>query len=298
MKNKIILYYCFTSLSDPEAIKQWQKSVCDALNLKGRILISEHGINGTLGGDIDNLKKYIKTNKTYLPFKRIQYKWSEGGSQDFPRLAVKVRDEIVAFKAVDEIKVNENGLVGGGEHIKPEAIEKLIKDKGEDNVIFFDGRNKYEAQIGKFKNAVVPDVRTTKDFIPELESGKYDDIKNKTVITYCTGGVRCEILSVLMKNRGFKDVYQMDGGIVKYGEKFKDDGLWDGSLYIFDNRMTQKFSEKSEDIGICIHCEGKTSNFENCANVSCNDLVLICEECTKDKSRLYHSENCLKLAVV
>ncbi|NDE11553.1 MAG: hypothetical protein EBZ95_13490, partial [Chitinophagia bacterium] len=99
MKNKIILYYCFTSLSDPEAIKQWQKSVCDALNLKGRILISEHGINGTLGGDIDNLKKYIKTNKTYLPFKRIQYKWSEGGGQDFPRLSVKVRDEIVAFKA-------------------------------------------------------------------------------------------------------------------------------------------------------------------------------------------------------
>ena len=172
MKNKIILYYCFTSLSDPEAIKQWQKSVCDALNLKGRILISEHGINGTLGGDIDNLKKYIKTNKTYLPFKRIQYKWSEGGGQDFPRLSVKVRDEIVAFKAVDEIKVNENGLVGGGEHIKPEAIEKLIKDKGYSMDV--------KKELNSEESKIIKDTTGgTYDFFPKIfkyndKTGKYD----------------------------------------------------------------------------------------------------------------------------
>jgi UPF0176 protein len=101
--------------------------------------------------------------------------------------------------------------------------------------VFFDGRNAHEAAIGKFKNAVVPNTFTTHDFITELESGKYDDIKDKPIVTYCTGGIRCEVLSSLMINRGFKEVYQIDGGIVKYGEVYGDDGLWEGSLRVFDS---------------------------------------------------------------
>jgi UPF0176 protein len=84
---------------------------------------------------------------------------------------------------------------------------------------------------------------------------------------------------MMMKNRGFKEVYQIDGGIVKYGEEFGDDGLWEGSLYVFDGRMGTKFSDKAKDIGICIHCQNTTSNYENCANLECNDLVLICDNC-------------------
>jgi UPF0176 protein len=159
-------------------------------------------------------------------------------------------------------------------------------------VVFFDGRNAYEAKVGKFKNAVVPDTRTSHDFIRELESGKYDDIKDKPVVTYCTGGIRCEILSSLMKNRGFTDVYQMDGGIVKYGEKYGDDGLWEGSLYVFDDRMGVEFSDHAKVIGECIHCGGATSNYENCALKSCNDLVLICESCKQDAAKLYHTNAC------
>ena len=150
--------------------------------------------------------------------------------------------------------------------------------------MFFDGRNAYEASVGKFKNAIVPDTETTRDFVREIESDKYNDIKDKPVVTYCTGGVRCEVLSALMKNRGFKDVYQIDGGIVKYGEKYGDEGLWEGSLYIFDQRMSHRFSDKSKDIGVCVHCGGKTSNYENCANVACNKLVLICKDCHKQIS--------------
>jgi UPF0176 protein len=185
--------------------------------------------------------------------------------------------------------------VGGGKHLKPEEVHELVEKYGDD-VVFFDGRNAYEAKVGKFKNAVVPDTRTSKDFVTELDSGKFDDIKDKPVVTYCTGGIRCEILSSLMKNRGFKDVYQMDGGIVKYGEAYKDDGLWEGSLYVFDKRMGTKFSDKAKDIGECIHCLGRTSNFENCALASCNDLVLICENCKKDKKNLFHTEDCRKQA--
>lgn len=276
--QKIILYYKFTPIADPDAVRLWQKTLCEKLQLQGRILISKHGINGTLGGDIESLKTYVKETKQFAGFKGTIFKWSEGSREDFPKLSVKVRDEIVTFGAADELKVDEHGVVGGGKHLKPEDVHKLVAERGDD-VVFFDGRNTYEAKVGKFKNAVVPDTRTTKDFMKDLEGNKYNDIKDKPVVTYCTGGVRCEILSSLMKNRGFKEVYQMDGGIVKYGEKYADEGLWEGSLYVFDKRMGVKFSDKAKDIGVCVHCGITTSNYENCANMACNDLVLICEDC-------------------
>lgn len=291
--NKVILYYKFVPVNDPPMTLLWQRELCTNLNLKGRIIISPHGINGTLGGNIEDLKRYKREMNKSVVFKGITYKWSDGSGQDFPRLSVKVRDELVSFKKPDEIKVDEKGVVGGGQHLKPKALHKLVKERG-DEVVFFDGRNAYEAQVGRFKKAVVPDTKTTRDFVAEIESGKFDHIKDKPVVTYCTGGIRCEVLSVLMKNRGFEDVYQLDGGIVKYGETYGDDGLWEGNLYIFDDRMTHKFSDKAVDIGECVHCKDKTSNFENCADVSCNRLVLICENCRESEKILCENHIAVK----
>lgn len=291
--NKVILYYKFVPVSDPDMTMRWQKELCERLQLKGRIIVSPHGINGTLGGDIENLRQYKREMNRSVVFKNITYKWSDGTGEEFPKLSVKVRPELVAFKAADKIKVDENGIVGGGKHLKPEQLHKLVEERGDD-VIFFDGRNAYEAAVGRFKNAVVPDTKTTHDFATEIASDKYNDIKDKPVVTYCTGGVRCEILSALMKDQGFKEVYQMDGGIVKYGEKYGDEGLWEGSLYIFDGRMNHRFSDKSQDIAECIHCGNKTSNYENCANVACNRLVLVCENCA-DNDRC---TDCLKQPAV
>jgi UPF0176 protein len=276
--QKILLYYTFAPIADPEAVRLWQRTLCEKLNLKGRILLADHGINGTVGGDIEDLKTYVKGTKAFTPLKGITFKWSDGSREDFPRLSVRVRPEIVTFGRPDEIKVDAKGIVGGGKHLKPEQVHELVKARGDD-VVFFDGRNTFEAQVGKFKGAVVPDTRTTRDFINDLDSDTYDDIKNKPVVTYCTGGVRCEVLSMLMKNRGFKEVYQIDGGIVKYGETFKDDGLWEGKLYVFDRRLVTQFSDKARDIGHCIRCDAKTSNFENCANMACNNLMLLCGGC-------------------
>lgn len=278
--QKVILYYKFIPVADPAMTMRWQKELCTRLSLKGRIIVSKHGINGTLGGHIENLREYKREMNRSVIFKDITYKWSDGTGHDFPKLSVKVRDELVAFGAPDEIEVDEKGVVGGGTHLKPEAVHKLVEERGKD-VIFFDGRNAYEASIGKFKDAIVPEVQTSKDFLEDLAGDKYNDIKDKPVVTYCTGGIRCEALSALMKNRGFKEVYQIDGGIVKYGEKFGDDGLWEGALHIFDDRMVHRFSEKSKDIGECVHCHGKTSRYINCANLACNKLVLVCQDCTK-----------------
>lgn len=266
---KIILYYGFAPVADPEALKLWQIALCESHNLKGRILISPHGINGTLGGDIQDLKKYVKTTRQYPGFKKIDFKWSEGNGNDFPRLSVKTRPELVSFGVPENLKVTEDGIVGGGKHLKPKEVNALAEKLGDD-LVFFDGRNAYEAKIGKFKNAVIPDVKTTKDFIAELDSGKYDHLKNKTIVTYCTGGIRCEILTTVMKERGFNEVYQIDGGIVRYGEKYGDKGLWEGSLYTFDGRKTIDFSDETKVIGKCDTCGAATKQFLNCANDFCH----------------------------
>jgi UPF0176 protein len=291
--KKVILYYKFVPVADPEMTMRWQKELCARLGLKGRVIISPHGINGTLGGDLKSLRQYKSEMNKSVVFKGITYKWSEGSGEDFPKLSVKVRPELVAFRKPEEIEVDEKGVKGGGKHLKPAQVHKLVEERGDD-VVFFDGRNAYEAEVGRFKNAVVPDTSTTRDFISELESDKYDDIKDKPVVTYCTGGIRCEVLSVLMKNRGFKEVYQIDGGIVKYGEKYGDDGLWEGVLHIFDDRMSHTFSNNAKVLGVCVHCQGKTSNYENCANVACNRLVLMCEDCKHQKT---NCQDCIKQPV-
>ena len=277
-ETRILLYYCFTPIADPTALMLWQKQLCRSLGLTGRILVSEHGINGTVGGSLAGCKDYVRATREYPGFKHMEFKWSQGSAADFPRLSVKVRDEIVAFGAPNELKVDEHGVVGGGRHLKPAEVNQLVAERG-DEVVFFDGRNAMEAQIGKFKNAVVPDVSTTHDFIRELESGKYDELKNKPVVTYCTGGIRCEILSSLMVNRGFTEVYQIDGGIVRYGEQFGDDGLWEGSLYVFDKRMHMEFSDHAKQLGHCIHCGAATNVFHNCVNEQCRRQVLLCGSC-------------------
>ena len=287
--QKIILYYGFAPVADPETLKLWQKTLCESLGLKGRIIISKHGINGTLGGDMSALKKYVRATKEFPGFKKIDFKWSEGTGNDFPRLRVRVRDELVAFNAPDEIKVDVKGIVGGGKHLKPAEVDQLVAERG-DEVVFFDGRNAFEAKIGKFKNAIIPDVQTSHDFIRDIESGKYDNIKDKPIVTYCTGGIRCEILSAIMIDRGFKEVYQIDGGIVRYGESQGDTSLWEGSLYVFDDRLNINFTDKAKTIGECEHCGSATSSFRNCKNLGCKDLVLLCDECFKDEANLQCNE--------
>lgn len=282
---KILLFYVFTPLADPEAIRLWQRDLAESLGLRGRILVSEDGLNGTLGGEMGALKRYVRKTRDYAPFKAIDFKWSEGTgldeegrSLDFPRLSVKVRDEIVSFGAPGELRVDARGVVGGGARLSPEALHELVEDRG-DEVVFFDGRNALEAAIGRFRGAVVPDVETTRDFVAELDSGKYDDLKGRPVVTYCTGGIRCEVLSSLMTSRGFGEVYQLEGGIVRYGERFGDDGLWEGSLYVFDGRGSVDFSDHAAVIGVCKGCGSPTKQTVDCTDAACRAQLVRCASC-------------------
>lgn len=281
MPGKILLYYKFQPIADPEAVRLWQRDLCEGLGLTGRIIISPDGINGTVGGSLASCKAYARKTREY--FRGMEFKWADGSGEDFPKLSVKVRAEIVSFGVPEELEVDSGGVVGGGVHLSPEELNALVDERG-DEVVFFDGRNAREAEIGRFKNAVVPDVEATRDFVGELDSGKYDWMKDKPVVSYCTGGIRCEVLSRLMKNRGFSEVYQLDGGIVRYGEKYGNSGLWEGSLYVFDKRMHAEFGAPGDpdyvQLGHCRHCGAATNTFYNCTNEpGCRVQYLSCEEC-------------------
>ena len=307
---KILLYYVFTPVADPEAVRLWQRELCDSLGLRGRIIISGHGINGTVGGELEACKQYVKRTKEYGPFARLPefVKWSDGTGfveeepriqhgrdrtvpwrkvSDFPRLSVKVRDELVAFGAPGELRVTEDGVVGGGEHLRPEAVNRLVAERG-DEVVFLDGRNAYEAAIGRFRGAIVPEISTTHGFIDAIESGELDAIKDKAVITYCTGGVRCEILSALMRERGFREVYQVEGGIVTYGEAFANAGLWDGSLAIFDGREAMDFAPGAKIIGRCSVCGEASATLVNCADASCRARFVACADHANGEKCIEH----------
>ena len=275
---KVILFYRFTPLADPEDIRLWQHALCTSLGVRGRILISRHGINVTLGGAMDALQRYVRAPSNYPAFRGVDVKWSEGAGRDFARLRVRVRDEVVSFGAPDELRVDEHGVVGGGVHLSARQVHELV-ERRRDEVVFFDGRNAFEAAIGRFKGAEVPAADTTRDFVRILDSGAYDHLKSRPKVTYYTGGVRCEVLIALMNARGFEEVYQIDGGGVRYAQEFANGGLWEGSFFVFDERLTLRFGDNTAVLGRCEGCASPTSHYYNCDDMACRALILLCDEC-------------------
>lgn len=268
--QKVILYYKFVEVSDPETVKYWQYNLCERLGLRGRIIVADHGINGTLGGHIDDVKAYVKEMNTHPIFKGIEYKWSDGTGEEFPRLSVKVRPELVTLAPEEEFDVFDST-----QGLRPQEWHEYIEKNP--NVTILDARNDYESDIGAFKgeNVIKPQIGAFKEIKQELDKLP----KDEPVLTYCTGDIRCEYLSAYMKHQGFDEVYHLDGGIVKYGEEYKDEGYWEGKCFVFDQRLNVAFSDEAVDIGECVHCQEATSRHINCANPSCNRLLLVCEDC-------------------
>ncbi|GAA4400144.1 rhodanese-related sulfurtransferase [Tsukamurella soli] len=280
--GRIVLFYVFTPLADPEAIRLWQRELCERLGLTGRIVLSPHGINATVGGGLGAVKRYVRRTREYGPFAGADVTWSAGGAADFPRLSVKVRDEIVTFGVPEEVTVDRDGIVGGGARLSPDELHEMLARR--DDVVLFDGRNEIEAAIGRFQGAIVPPVSHTRDFVGLLDSGAYDHLKDRPVVTYCTGGVRCEVLTSLMRHRGFTDVYQLDGGIAAYGRRFGDAGRWEGALYVFDGRVRTTFTPDARTVGTCTACGAATSDVVDRPEPDGRGLVVMCEDCAAGMS--------------
>lgn len=269
----VILFYKYVRIDDPEAIRASQRELCEKLGLKGRIIIAHEGINATLGGTAEAIDEYVKKLKKDSRFADAHIKRSDGTPDAFPRLVVKVRPEIVTSKLGAE---DVDPAVLTGEHLEPEKLYEWIHSGKDFKII--DMRNEYEFRSGHFGGSVpsgMKNFRDLKKVVPKLSH-----LKDETVVTVCTGGVRCEKASGYLLKKGFKKVYQLKGGIVTYMEKFKNDDF-KGKLYVFDNRMTMTYTPDRERsvVGKCDKCSISTENYINCHYPTCHAHFLCCESC-------------------
>lgn len=283
----ILLYYKYVKIKDPALEKERQMVACNALGLKGRIIVASEGINGTVEGRKEDTEKYIAWMESQKSFKNINWKKSSGSGDCFPKLSVKVRQEIVSLHLVDDgFDIDPNKLTG--KRLKAEDLDKMYENQDEFYIV--DMRNDYELKVGQFEGTVFPGLkhfRDLKDRVSEIEH-----LKDKKVVTVCTGGVRCEKASGFLLSQGFKDVSQLDNGMVTYMEKFPNKAF-KGSLYVFDGRKTMTFDDNDKHvvIGKCHYCNGPTENYFDCTYPFCHEQHLGCESCVEEKGG-YCKEDC------
>lgn len=272
----VLLYYKFTQVKNPKFEVMQHKLVCQGIGLKGRILIGEEGINGTVAGTRAQLKQYTDYMDAHSVFNNIVFKRSPAGKMPFPKMIVKYREEIVTLgKKVDLKKT--------GKYLKPEELHELF-ETGEDMVVV-DMRNNYEFEVGRFEGAIQPDTVKFYELPEKVKNLKID--KNKKVVTYCTGGIRCEKATALLAEEGFSDVYQLEGGIVKYLEKYPD-GHFIGKNFVFDDRMVTNTDTKSGSkvLGKCAHCKKASDRYIDCVKPDCHQLFICCKACEKQHQGL------------
>lgn len=273
---KVLLYYKYVKLEDPQKIRDEQYALCARLGIKGRIILANEGINGTVSGPADAIEEYMRQTSSYHEFSDIEWKVSDGIQECFPRLRVVVRDEIVTLglkKKGEDVDLSKRAT-----YIEPNELKELY-EKNEEFYIL-DGRNEYEARIGKFKNSIYFNVDVFKDVPGEIK--KIEHLKNKLVITYCTGGIRCEKFSAFLKENGFENVKQLHGGIHRYSDEAggKD---FEGEMYVFDGRISIPVNHVNPSvISKCEHCGVEIARFINCANAECNKKLICCEQCEQE----------------
>lgn len=292
-KYTIILFYKYTKIADPKGFVLWMKKLTEKCALKGRVLIAKEGINGTLEGTNENISIFVdafkkvgtdEETKNFGNFSDIQIKDSVGTGNAFPRLKVKERKEIVAL-GLGEEDFDPNEITGI--HLKPEELKKWYKENKDFVVV--DMRNDFEFEVGRFKNSINPPMEYFRDLPKALPT--LMPLKDKTVLTVCTGGVRCEKASGYLKKKGFKDVYQLDGGMHKYMEKFPGEDFL-GTLYTFDNRVVMDFGGKREVVGKCKSCQKACETFSHCGQNECHKHLLVCRECMDKKGRVFCGIKC------
>lgn len=291
MTSQVLLFYKYIHVSDPEELKNSYLSLCKKYNLTGRTTIAKEGINGTHEGTVTDTENFLKEFFLDSRFSDMQVKRSGGDGKSFPRLTIKVRDEIVGTRFPKEIDPTKKTA----KHISPEELREWYKN--DKDFVVVDMRNSYEFESGHFKNSIDSKMDSSRE-LPEKLVTIQEATKNKPILAVCTGGVRCEKMSALLLHAGFDEnnLYQLDGGIHSYMEKYPGMDFL-GTLFTFDNRLVMDFGGEREVIGICKRCHAKNEQYQNCANAECNMLFLICHECMSAKGPGFCSERCEKSTV-
>lgn len=267
----VLLYYIYCPIDNLVEYRDIHHKFCIDNNLLGRIVIAPEGLNGTVSGTIEDCSKYMDWVKSDPRFSKIDFKVETHDSLAFKKLYVRIKKEIVH----SELPVNP--LERTGKHLEPKEFKQMLNDP---DVVLVDMRSNYEHQIGRFKNSVTFDMenlRELPDHINEIEH-----LKDKKIITYCTGGIKCEKASAYLLANGFENVYQLHGGIIKYGIEEGGENF-DGKCYVFDGRLTTQVNTINPEVISCCHiCGTKSERMVNCANPVCNEHLPICESCGEE----------------
>ena len=283
---EIVALYKFTNIDEPLNFQKILKKRLSELKIYGTILISNEGINGTISSDSkENLSLALSLIESLKGLRKLDLKFSHSIKKPFIRLKVKLKKEIVT---IGDISINPNEIVG--QHIEPKEWNKLINDK---DTIIIDTRNQYECSIGTFKNSINPKTEKFSDFPGWLEDQSFsNEVKeNKKIAMFCTGGIRCEKASSLMKREGFKNVFQLKGGILKYFENVpKNESLWRGECFVFDDRVSLNHDLSEGTYDMCHGCrmpitENEKKSDHYIKGVSCSS----CFDKTSDKQKARYS---------
>lgn len=273
MKHQILLYYKYVHVDDPKKLMADQRALCEKLGLTGRIIVAHEGINGTVGGTVENTEKYVEEMEKDTRFAKIHWKRSAGLEKSFPRLSIKVRNEIVEGK-LGKNDINPNAVTG--KKLKPEELHAWFQSGKKFKIV--DMRNSYEYRFGRFVGSIDPGMDKFRELPKKVKN--LLPLKEETVLTVCTGGVRCEKASGYLVKKGFKDVYQLDGGMVSYMEKYPGEN-YEGSLFVFDNRQVMHFNgDKHHAISHCDFCGATSEIMRNCSDEQfCNNKIIACKKC-------------------
>jgi len=269
---QVLLYYHFADLPEYETFAEEHLAFCKEIGLKGRILVADYGINGTVSGTVEQTEQYMESLRNDERFKDIVFKIDEHDGHAFKKMHVRAREEVVTLRL--ENPINPMDLTG--HYLDPEEFYEAMQD--EDTVIL-DTRNDYEYDVGHFRGAIRPDIRNFRE-LPDWVQENRHMLENKRILTYCTGGIRCEKFTGWLIEEGFPEVAQLEGGIVTYGKDPKVQGkLWDGVCYVFDERLTVPINRTEHVVVGRDHFDGTPcERYVNCAEPSCNEQILCSEE--------------------
>ena len=268
---RVLLYYQYVPISDPDAYRAAQHLFCLEHNLLGRIIIASEGLNGTISGLAADCEAYMTWLKTDPRFANIDFKIEKNDAHTFQKLHVRVKNEIVN----SDLPVNP--LQRTGVHLNPEAFKKI---KNDPDVVLVDMRSNYEHSVGKFKGAITFDIENLRELPEHVQEIAH--LKDKKIITYCTGGIKCEKASAYLLERGFENVYQLHGGIIRYGLEAEGEDF-DGKCYVFDDRLTVDVNKVNPAvISRCHVCGTPSERMVNCANSDCNAHLPLCENCGEE----------------
>ena len=274
MDYAVLAFYSLVPLKDPHSEVIRHKEFLASRDFKCRIYISEQGINGQASGSLLVAQEYMEWLHSDLRFSTISFKIHAAAEHPFPNTTVKYRRQLVAIDC-------DVDLSDVGEHVSAQQWKEMLAHR-EEGTLLLDVRNDYEWEAGHFEGAELPKLDTFRQFplyAKELKE-RYDPA-NTPVMMYCTGGIRCEFYSAILKKEGFEKVYQLDGGVIQYG---LDEGSehWRGKLFVFDDRLVVPIGDQGETIGQCHHCSVDNDVYYNCANMDCNKLFFCCLSCLKE----------------